>query len=218
MAAGHHHIIPIRTLGFVFGVLIMLTILTVVTSRIDLGVLNVPLALAIAGGKALLVALIFMALKYDNPVNALVLLLGVVFAVVFLTLTLTDTELRGTLGITESGTTILEGGHTEEAEQAVEMPAPATGTLPVANPEETFETYCALCHNFTGETAVGPTLMGLGDRQPSDSIRASIMEPDAVIISGYPPQLMSTTLNAMGFYSKVDDASMDTLIAWIASQ
>jgi len=107
MAQGHHHIIPIRTLAIVFGLLLFLTLATVITAQIDLGLVNVPLALAIAGSKAILVALVFMALKYDNKVNLLVLVLGVVFAVVFLALTLADTELRGTIGITEPGTTEL---------------------------------------------------------------------------------------------------------------
>ena len=100
MAHGHH-IIPIRTLGIVFGALLFLTVITVITSQVDLGVLNVPLALAIAGSKAVLVALIFMALKYDNKVNLLTVTLGVVFVVVFLALTMADTEFRGRLGITE---------------------------------------------------------------------------------------------------------------------
>ena len=107
MAQGQHHIIPIRTLAIVFGLLLFLTLATAITARIDLGFINVPLALAIAGSKAILVALVFMALKYDNKVNLLVLVLGVVFAVVFLTLTLADTELRGAIGITEPGTTEL---------------------------------------------------------------------------------------------------------------
>ena len=101
MAQSHHHIIPLRTLSLVFGALLFLTIVTVITARIDLGVLNVPLALSIAGFKAVLVALIFMALKYDNKVNLLAVILGVVFVVVFLALTLADTEFRGSLGITE---------------------------------------------------------------------------------------------------------------------
>jgi len=99
--AHSHHIIPLRTLSIVFAALLFLTVITVITARIDLGVLNVPLALTIAGTKAILVVLIFMALKYDNKVNMLAVILGVIFVVVFLVLTLADTEFRGSLGITE---------------------------------------------------------------------------------------------------------------------
>ena len=105
MAQSHHHIIPLRTLALVFGALLFLTLITVITAQIDLGILNVPLALAIAGFKAILVIFVFMALKYDNPVNMLTVVLGVVFVVVFLALTLADTEFRGSMGITEPGTT-----------------------------------------------------------------------------------------------------------------
>ena len=105
MAQGHHHIIPLRTLSIVFAILLVLTVVTVITARIDLGALNVPLALSIAGFKAILVAMIFMALKYDNKVNLLAVVLGVVFVVVFLALTFADTEFRGNLGITEPAIT-----------------------------------------------------------------------------------------------------------------
>lgn len=99
MKAQHgHHVTPKKTLFMVFGALVALTILTGLTAQIDLGAFNVPLALVIAGSKATLVVLFFMALKYDNRVNALVFTLGVVFAVVFLTFTLFDTAFRGDLG------------------------------------------------------------------------------------------------------------------------
>ena len=108
MAHGHHHIIPLRTLALVFGALLFLTVITVITAQVDLGVMNIPLALSIAGTKAILVVLIFMALKYDNKVNLLTVVLGVVFVVVFLALTLADTQFRGGLGITEPNTMQVE--------------------------------------------------------------------------------------------------------------
>ena len=49
----------------VFGALMALTGLTVWASFLHLGVWNTPVALAIAVTKALLVALIFMHLKWD---------------------------------------------------------------------------------------------------------------------------------------------------------
>ena len=60
MAHGHH-IASTRMLTTVFGGLIFLTIITVVTSRIDLGIFNVPLALLIATTKGALVVGFFMA-------------------------------------------------------------------------------------------------------------------------------------------------------------
>ena len=106
---GHHghHIIPFKVYVTVFAVLIFLTILTVVTAKyVDLGPLNLPLALAIAGVKAGLVILFFMALKYDTPMNALVFSLGAVFVIIFLTFTLLDTSFRGYVDPDEAQTLI----------------------------------------------------------------------------------------------------------------
>ena len=100
-----HHVIPQKTLLAVFGGLVALTILTVLTAKfVDLGPLNVPLALAIAGTKTLLVVLFFMALRYDKPVNALAFSVGSVFVAVFLVFTLLDTAFRGDMGNVSSMT------------------------------------------------------------------------------------------------------------------
>lgn len=93
-----HHIIPLKTLLSVFGALIFLTVLTVAVAQIDLGPLDVPVAIAIAAVKGALVVLFFMALKYDNPVNSLTFSVGTIFVVVFITFTLFDTAFRGDLG------------------------------------------------------------------------------------------------------------------------
>ena len=98
-----HHAIPFRVLISAFGALLILTAVTVITSKVNIGTLNVPLAIAIASAKSILVVSVFMALRYDNRVNALVFFVGIVFVVVFLALTLADTALRGALGITDDG-------------------------------------------------------------------------------------------------------------------
>ena len=65
-AAHAPHVLPPRVLLATAGALVALTVATVVTSRIDLGALNVVLALAIAAGKAAVVALFFMHLRYEH--------------------------------------------------------------------------------------------------------------------------------------------------------
>lgn len=97
---GHadHHIIPFKTLASVFGALIVLTVLTVAVAQVDLGPLNIPVAIGIAVSKAALVVMFFMALKYDKPVNSMVFTVGTVFVVVFLVFTLFDTAFRGDIG------------------------------------------------------------------------------------------------------------------------
>jgi cytochrome c oxidase subunit 4 len=99
-----HHITPLRTLTGVFVGLVILTIVTVVSSRVSLGALAVPVALVIAIGKASLVVVFFMALKWDNRVNGVVLALGVLFVSIFLIFTLFDTAFRGDLSNVDSTT------------------------------------------------------------------------------------------------------------------
>lgn len=119
-----HHIIPMPLLLKVFGGLVFLTILTVLTAtQLDLGVLNVPLALAIAFTKAALVLAFFMALKYDNRVNTLVFSLGAIFVAVFLIFTLFDTAFRGDLDNVDAETIADQ----ERAEQALLGIAPENG-------------------------------------------------------------------------------------------
>lgn len=132
MSAHGHHITSTRTLVTVFASLVFLTILTVVTSQIHLGPLNVPLALAIATLKGTLVVLFFMALKYDNRVNMLILSVGALFVVVFLVFTLLDTMYRGDLPNTQSGT-IMEQQRAEEALKAQE---PAPESIRISRPEQ----------------------------------------------------------------------------------
>ncbi len=104
MSHAEHHISSIKTLTIVFGGLVFLTVLTVLTAQLDLGAFNVPLALAIATTKAALVVVIFMALKWDNKVNTAIFGIGILFVIVFISFTLFDTLNRGDLTNTTKGT------------------------------------------------------------------------------------------------------------------
>jgi len=127
-----HHITAYRTLLATFIALVILTVTTVVTSQIDLGAFNVPLALSIAVGKASLVVAFFMGLKYDNKVNLLVLLVGIMMVMVFIIFTLLDTAFRGDLGNVDSQT-IEERNRQEEVLRAQE---PEVAPAPTATPDE----------------------------------------------------------------------------------
>lgn len=98
MAHDGPHVVPKSVLLKVFGALIVLTLVTVGVAFVPLGPLNVPIALGIAATKASLVVMVFMHLKYDNPVNALTFSVGIIFVVVFVGVTLLDTAFRGDLG------------------------------------------------------------------------------------------------------------------------
>jgi cytochrome c oxidase subunit 4 len=76
----HGSAIYVRTLI----ALLVLTAITVGASYIDFGSGNVVIALFIATIKATIVALFFMHLRYDKPVNAVIACAGFLFLGIFL--------------------------------------------------------------------------------------------------------------------------------------
>src|SRR3954465_14410886 len=70
------HIVPRRTYYIVFGMLMLLTYLTVQISAFDLGAMNTVAALAIAALKATLVVLFFMHVKYSTRLTKLAVIGG----------------------------------------------------------------------------------------------------------------------------------------------
>jgi len=88
---GLAHVVPLGVLLGVFAALIVLTAATVSASWINLDAWNLPVAVGIATVKACLVALYFMHLRYDNPFNAFVFVVALVFLALFLSLSLFDT-------------------------------------------------------------------------------------------------------------------------------
>ncbi|MFM9996136.1 MAG: cytochrome C oxidase subunit IV family protein [Phycisphaerales bacterium] len=105
--AGHHGhvIIPVRVLAGVLCILLFFTVVTVFFSRAEGWVagwfhieiphlVNVLVALSIAVVKSVLVAMYFMQLKYDNPLNALVFLFCLVAFTLFMFFSMTDLGTR----------------------------------------------------------------------------------------------------------------------------
>ena len=214
----HHHITPKKTLFIVFGVLVVLTVLTAVTAQIDLGGYNVPLALAIAFTKAALVLAIFMALKYDNRVNTLVFFVGAIFVGVFLLITLMDTAMRGSLGLMEAGVIEVPALPSASADHSADHP-PDTTTADTLDGATFFTAYlCNTCHSLDGIPGVGPSLQGLGSRMTREEVIQSLREPDAVIAEGFIPGLMSATLTAIGFVDKISDEEFETLVDYLMAQ
>ena len=111
---GGHHVFDAQTLLKTFGILVGLTVLTVVLAlwergyayvfgleftfpHLPLGWLSVPVALAIAGTKVYWVASRFMGLKYEHSkTNTLVFLGSTSFLVVFFAFTWLDFAFRDT--------------------------------------------------------------------------------------------------------------------------
>lgn len=74
--------------------LLILTAITVAASYVNFGAMNVVVALTIATIKATLVALFFMHLLHDKPVNGLIAATGFLFLGLFLMFTLLDFDSR----------------------------------------------------------------------------------------------------------------------------
>ena len=87
----HPHPVPLPLLAGVFGALIALTVATVAVTYVDLGSLNLVVALAIATVKGVLVAEIFMHLRWDKPFHRFALLSAVCFVALFIGILLLDT-------------------------------------------------------------------------------------------------------------------------------
>jgi cytochrome c oxidase subunit 4 len=82
----------------VFGVLMLLTAMTVTAAYLDLGPLNTPIALAIAVAKAVLVILFFMHVRYGSHLTRVVVASGFFWLVILFVLTLSDYLSRGWMG------------------------------------------------------------------------------------------------------------------------
>lgn len=93
-AGGEEHIahpLPATTLVLTFTALLVLTVITVGVTTFDFGyTANLLVAVGIAFVKALLVGMYFMHLKYDTPVNGLILVASLLFVTLFIVLSLLD--------------------------------------------------------------------------------------------------------------------------------
>ena len=98
-----HYVVPLRYYLGTGIALLILTVITVAVARVDLGALNVPVALAIAVLKASLVIAFFMGLRWDKGFNTLILVSTVVFILIFIVFTLSDTMTRGAVDKANAG-------------------------------------------------------------------------------------------------------------------
>ena len=89
------HISPKSTYYTIFGALMVLTAITVAVAFVDIGILNFPVALAIAVTKATLVILFFMHVKYSSRLTKLFVGMAFFFLAILFGLTLTDYLSRG---------------------------------------------------------------------------------------------------------------------------
>lgn len=88
--AHEHHVVGWKLLTVVFLVLMVLTILTVAAINVDLGPLNIVVALGIALVKALLVVFIFMHIWWDRAFHGLLIAGSLAFVTLFIAFTMID--------------------------------------------------------------------------------------------------------------------------------
>ena len=96
MSAGH--IAPKSLYYTVFLALVVGTILTYAAARVDLGPLNNIVMLTIACGKALIVVLFFMHVRWGTRLTWLVAASGVFWLLIMFSITMADYMSRGWVG------------------------------------------------------------------------------------------------------------------------
>lgn len=163
------HITPLWVYFTVAGGLLALTIITVYSSQVDLGAWNVVVALSIAASKAILVALFFMHLFYDNKIYSIVFVSGILFLAIFIILTMLDTETRDAIYSETAkplrpaaiiygadGAPILAEhakNNSDKKDYAMEawLTKYSDETEATAKSRWLYTHYCAVCHGKTGE-------------------------------------------------------------------
>jgi cytochrome c oxidase subunit 4 len=94
-----HHVVPKRVYFLVFFTLIVMTWVTAYVSTVDLGRLNIFVALSIAIFKASLVILFFMHVKYGKKLTKLIVLAGLYWLILLLFIAMADLWTRGWMGV-----------------------------------------------------------------------------------------------------------------------
>lgn len=73
-----------------FGILILLTIVTVMTAYVDLGIFNIVVTLAIAGIKTALILLFFMHVRHSQNLVKIFVVVGLLWVVLFVGILMSD--------------------------------------------------------------------------------------------------------------------------------
>jgi cytochrome c oxidase subunit 4 len=91
------HVVPKSLYLTIFGALMVLTFITVAVAFVDLGNMNVAVAMVVAVIKATLVVLFFMHVKYASLTTKLVVISSMVWLGFLFFITLSDYLTRGWL-------------------------------------------------------------------------------------------------------------------------
>ena len=94
MSTETSHIVPYRTFILIWIVLLILTAVTIGVAQIDLGFMNIWVALSIASLKSGLVVAVFMHLKYEQPLFKIAVFAALAILAIFIGLTFFDVLYR----------------------------------------------------------------------------------------------------------------------------
>jgi len=215
---GMGHPVPWPLLVGIFIALLGLTFLTVAVTYVDLGPLNIVIALGVATIKAAMVVLFFMHLFWDKPLNSIVFMLTIAFVGVFLAFTIIDTK-QYQASIAQLDT---------DKATANATPDTVPGPLPKLEPEQeelvkkikgiveggtgdtaagkvVFAQFCGVCHKLEGEgKEIGPDLSDF-DRLNLDRLIVSIAVPSAEVRQGFDNYTVRTKELGVLIGIKVDE-------------
>ena len=79
-----------RTYFLIYAALLVLLVVTVAVAKVDLGAAALPVALLIAGSKAVLIVLYFMHVKDSDSLTRLIAVAGLLWLCILLGLTACD--------------------------------------------------------------------------------------------------------------------------------
>jgi cytochrome c oxidase subunit 4 len=94
----HAPITPVGTYVNIFVALLVLTAATYIVATFDFGMMNTPIALAVAILKASLVVIYFMGVRYNTPLTKVMVISGFFWLLIMFGLTLNDYLTRAWVG------------------------------------------------------------------------------------------------------------------------
>ncbi len=93
------HVDSVLTYTIIWIVLIGATVLTTAVASVDLGVFSPVVALTIAAAKSILVALFFMHVRHSSRLTRLVVMGGLLWLLILISLSMADFATRGWIGV-----------------------------------------------------------------------------------------------------------------------
>lgn len=134
-----HHVVPMKVYFGVFGALLFLTVVTVAVAQVDLGPMNMLVAMLVATVKASFVCAFFMQLKYDEKLNTIIFVFGLIFVALFFLFTLLDVFSRGFLDPRQDNLYMQQEAMQKQRydiEQKVNKPLPGVGLAADTPPKD----------------------------------------------------------------------------------